>query len=103
MNKNIFEVCPSDSGKEEFIDILKKINIHIEKIVSHGQITPTNEPYIQEHDEWVLVLSGKAKLKLENKEYTLDTGEYLFIPKDVKHWVTYTESPTIWLAVHLLK
>ncbi|APC97490.1 cupin domain-containing protein [Francisella frigiditurris] len=103
MSKNIFEIGCGNSDEEIFIDLFKKEGVHIEKIISYGQVTPKDNPYIQDHDEWVLVLSGRAELILESKEYTLDTGEYLFIPKGVKHWVTYTECPTVWLAVHLLK
>ncbi|GMN89684.1 cupin domain-containing protein [Francisella sciaenopsi] len=99
---NLLDVTPNTSNEEIFIDILKNDNIHIEKIISCGQVTPINEPYIQSHDEWVVVLKGRAKLRLDNNDYILDEGEYLFIPKNTKHWVTYTENTTIWLALHLL-
>ncbi|XSZ47709.1 hypothetical protein ACP8HZ_05375 [Francisella noatunensis] len=42
-----------------------------------------------------------AKLRLDNNDYILDEGEHLFIPKNTKHWVTYTENPTIWLVIRL--
>ncbi|MBK2105402.1 cupin domain-containing protein [Francisella philomiragia] len=99
---NLFDVIPSTSNEEIFVDLLKNDNIHIEKIISYGQVTPIDEPYIQSHDEWVVVLKGMAKLRLDNNDYILDEGEHLFIPKNTKHWVTYTENPTIWLALHLL-
>ncbi|WP_265659070.1 cupin domain-containing protein [Francisella philomiragia] len=99
---NLFDVIPSTSNNEIFVDLLKNDNIHIEKIISYDQVTPIDEPYIQSHDEWVVVLKGMAKLRLDNNDYILDEGEHLFIPKNTKHWVTYTENPTIWLALHLL-
>ncbi|MBK2094699.1 cupin domain-containing protein [Francisella philomiragia] len=99
---NLFDVIPSTSNNEIFVDLLKNDNIHIEKIISYGQVTPIDEPYIQSHDEWVVVLKGMAKLRLDNNDYILDEGEHLFIPKNTKHWVTYTENPIIWLALHLL-
>ncbi|AJI55050.1 mannose-6-phosphate isomerase family protein [Francisella philomiragia] len=99
---NLFDVIPSTSNNEIFVDLLKSDNIHIEMIISYGQVTPIDEPYIQSHDEWVVVLKGMAKLRLDNNDYILDEGEHLFIPKNTKHWVTYTENPTIWLALHLL-
>lgn len=99
---NLFDVIPSTSNNEIFVDLLKNDNIHIEKIISYGQVTPIDEPYIQSHDEWVVVLKGMAKLRLDNNDYILDEGEHLFIPKNTKHWVTYTQNPTIWLALHLL-
>lgn len=99
-SQNIFDVTPKSSNEEVFTDLLKKDNVHIEKVISYGQVTPVDQPYIQGHDEWVLVLNGNARLKLEDKEYLLKEGEYLYIPKGVKHWVTYTNNPTIWLAIH---
>ncbi len=99
---NLLDVIPITSNNEIFVDLLKNDNIHIEKIISYGQVTPIDEPYIQSHDEWVVVLKGMAKLRLDNNDYILDEGEHLFIPKNTKHWVTYTENPTIWLALHLL-
>ncbi|QIV94193.1 cupin domain-containing protein [Allofrancisella frigidaquae] len=101
MRDNLFGVIPNFSKHEKFIDLLNTKNIKIEKIISYGQVTPTDTPYIQQYDEWVLVLKGNAKLKLEDKEYNLEQGEYLFIPKNSKHWVTYTDNPTIWLAIHI--
>lgn len=99
---NLFDVIPNTSNEEIFIDLLKNDNVHIEKIISYGQVTPIDEPYIQNHDEWVVVLKGRAGLRLDNNDYILDEGEHLFVPKNTKHWVTHTENPTIWLAVHLL-
>ncbi|QIW10633.1 cupin domain-containing protein [Francisella sp. LA112445] len=101
LHSSIYDIFPKSSNDEVFIDILNHRNVSIEKIISYGQVTDTNKPYIQDHDEWVLVLKGKTKLKLETKEYNLDEGEYLLIPKNTKHWVTYTANPTIWLAIHL--
>nr|WP_316444996.1 cupin domain-containing protein [Francisella marina] len=99
---NLYNIDPIISEKEVFIDLFKDNSIHIEKIVSYGQVTPIDEPYIQSHDEWVVVLKGMAKLRLDNNDYILDEGEHLFIPKNTRHWVIYTENPTVWLALHLL-
>lgn len=99
---NLYCVNPEVASNEVFIDLLKNDSIHVEKIISYGQVTPIDEPFIQSHDEWVVVLKGMAKLRLDNNDYILDEGEYLFIPRNTKHWITYTENPTIWLALHLL-
>ncbi|AIT10025.1 cupin [Candidatus Francisella endociliophora] len=97
---NVFDIVPKSSDEEIFTDLLKKDNLQIEKIISYGQVTPIDQPYIQDHNEWVLILKGRAKVKLEDNGYTLEEGEYLYIPKNMKHWVTYTSNPTIWLAIH---
>ena len=99
--EDIFSINPKKSDEEVFIDLLNKDNIHIEKIISYGQVTPIEKPYIQAHDEWVLILEGSAKLKLGDGEVSLQKGENLLIPANTKHWVTYTYSPTIWLAIHI--
>jgi cupin 2 domain-containing protein len=98
---NFLDIPQLTNANEIFTNILTKDNIRIEKITSYGQTTAIDKPYIQNHDEWVLVLSGKAGLKLGDNEHILKAGEYLFIPKNIEHWVTYTANPTIWLAVHI--
>jgi len=98
---NFLDIPQHVALNEIFTDIFTKDNIRVEKIISHGQTTPTDKPYIQNHDEWVLVLSGESRLKLGDAEHILKAGEYLFIPKNIEHWVTYTTNPTIWLAVHI--
>lgn len=57
--------------------------------------------YDQDHDEWVLVLQGQAALAFEDgTEAALAAGDHLFLPRHVKHRVTRTSSPCVWLAVH---
>lgn len=50
-SRNIFDVFHESSDNEIFTDLLKQDNIHIEKIISYGQTTPLDKPYIQDHDE----------------------------------------------------
>ena len=99
--ENIFHVEPKSSSEEIFKELYANKNATVEKILSYGQTTPVDTPYIQAHDEWVLIIDGNAKLKLENKEISLQKGESLLIPANTKHWVTYTHNPTIWLAIHI--
>jgi len=75
----------------------------IERIVSHGQCT--EGWYDQEQDEWVLVVSGAAILRIrdESESRRMGPGDYIFIPAHKPHRVEWTdpEQPTIWLAIHL--
>jgi cupin 2 domain-containing protein len=65
-------------------------------------VTPPNQPYVQDWDEWVLVLEGSARLQVDGVgERLLVAGEHLLIPPGVQHFVTYTADPTVWLAVHI--
>lgn len=100
MKSNLYDLPADFSEQEIFTDLLINHNVRIERIVSYGQTTPTDQPYVQPDDEWVMVLMGKAILKLEDERHVLNAGESLLIPANVKHWITYTQSPTIWLAIH---
>jgi quercetin dioxygenase-like cupin family protein len=52
-------------------------------------------------DEWVLVLEGRARLRVEESELELRAGEWLLLPAGCPHTVLETEPGTNWLAVHL--
>jgi cupin 2 domain-containing protein len=75
--------------------------MRIERIVSTGQSTPADKPYDQDHDEWVLLLAGSARLWIEGQgERDLRPG--LLIPAHRLHRVMWTVMGrrTIWLAIH---
>ena len=101
---NLFDDLPGSAvAAELFTEILNRPGLRIERIVSTGQTTPENEPYDQDHDEWVLVLKGAARLWLDGRgETDLGPGDHLFIPARCRHRVVWTamSEPTVWLAVH---
>jgi cupin 2 domain-containing protein len=101
---NLFDDLPRQADEEVFTELLSRKGVRIERIVSTGQSTPAGEPYNQEHDEWVLLVSGSAGLWIEGDgERDLHPGDYVFIPAHRSHRVTWTAKaePTVWLAVHL--
>jgi cupin 2 domain-containing protein len=103
MASNIFAPLPDASRAEIFTGLLSRPGLRIERIVSMGQATPVEAPYVQDADEWVVVLQGKARLWLEGDgERDLQSGDHLLIPAGVPHRVTWTpaDEPTVWLAVH---
>lgn len=72
----------------------------IERIVSNGQTTPEGQWYDQDLDEWVAVLEGEARLSYDDgREITLHRGDHVFLPRGVRHRVTYTSQPCVWLAI----
>ena len=89
-------------GGERFEPILSGSDgLLVERIISTGQTTSPGHWYDQEKDEWVCVLEGEAGILYENgREHHLTRGSTLFIPRRLRHRVTYTSSPCIWLAVH---
>lgn len=100
---NIFNHVNAVPDDQELFETLASGDVVIERIVSRGQITPETEWYNQEKDEWVILLSGEARILFENSgEISLKPGDYLLIPAHQRHKVTYTsKSPEcIWLALH---
>ena len=101
--RNLLENLPARSADEIVTGLLTHSGVRIEHIVSTGQATPANAPYIQPHDEWVLLLYGSAGLMIEaGEEHHLRPGDCLLIPANLCHWVTWTakDTPTVWLAIH---
>jgi cupin 2 domain-containing protein len=101
---NLFDDLPGQSDKEVLTELLWRKGVRIERIVSTGQFTPVDKPYDQEHDEWVLLVSGSAGLWIEGEaERELRPGDCILIPSRRPHRVTWTakDEPTVWLAVHL--
>jgi cupin 2 domain-containing protein len=87
---------------ERFEDLLARPGARIERIVSSGQSTPAGAWMDQAWDEWVLLVSGGAGLTLEGEApMTLSAGDWLLIPAHSRHRVEWTDTPTVWLAVHL--
>lgn len=100
---NIFAPLPDARAAEVFTPLLERGGVRIERILSHGQATPADAPFVQEADEWVVVLRGSAALRIEGQEeVALAPGDHVVIPGGVRHWVTRTDpgEPTLWLAVH---
>ena len=107
---NLLAHLPDASGGEVFEQILTRPGARIERIVSHGQSTPADAPFLQAHDEWVLLLTGSAGLWIESEgedeeEVVLKPGDHILIPGGKRHRVSWTSAnePTVWLAVHFEK
>jgi len=97
---NIYANIPA-SAKNEITEILANSeSVRIERIVSFGQTSPVGFFYDQEENEFVIVLKGKAVIGYEDgTKVELNEGDFLNIPKHLKHRVDFTSNPTVWLAV----
>lgn len=96
---------PSRPLADEVADILvERAPVRIERIVSTGQATPDGEWYDQDTTEWVLVVTGVARLRIagEDSDRELGEGDWLLLPAHCRHRVSWTraEPPTVWLAVY---
>ena len=102
---NLFAEVPAELPEELFQTLLNTPNFRIERIVSLGHASPEGFWYDQETHEWVLLLSGAARLLLEGTEpLDLLPGSFVNIPAHKRHRVEWTDptQPTIWLAIHIL-
>ena len=103
---NLQAGIPEGRRADEIVDRLveRAPSFRIERIVSTGQVTPEGEWYDQDDDEWVLVVAGAARLRIEGEERDreLAEGDWVLLPAHCRHRVTWTQSepPTVWLAVH---
>src|SRR4051812_40938127 len=101
---NLFAHIPDRADEEEVTELLAAPDLRIERIVSTGQASPPGFWYDQDWDEWVVVLSGTAELRLEEEAEPrrLRRGDYLHLPARARHRVAWTDpgEPTVWLAIH---
>ena len=95
---NIYDYLTPKSG-ETFTTLLAHKNIKINRIVSSDHVEETE--YLQEEDEWLVLLEGEATLLLNQTKKTLTKGDTLFIPSKTRHRVLNTQHGTIWLTVHI--
>ena len=95
---NLFDYITPKKG-ETFTTLLEHKNIKINRIVSSSKVEPIE--YIQDEDEWLVLLEGEATLLIENEEKILTKGKTLFIPAKVPHTVLKTSDGTVWLTVHI--
>jgi cupin 2 domain-containing protein len=100
---SIFDRLPSAPAEEVFDTLLKASGVRVERILSHRHSSPEGFWYEQAHGEWVLLLRGRATLRLEHPDerVTLAPGDYLWLAPGRRHRVDATGPDTIWLAVHL--
>ena len=84
----------------ERIDVLTAGSTwRIEQILSGVLPEPVSD--LLDHDEWVVVLNGRAELDVEGAVERLDPGDWIRLGPGVAHRVLFTAPGTNWLAVHV--
>lgn len=101
MTTNLFADLPENLPDELLTPLLEATNARIERIVSHGHVSPEGFWYDQDENEWVIVLKGAATLRFEDSVVEMKPGDFVNIPAHRKHRVEWTtpDELTIWLAV----
>lgn len=102
---NLMSSPPDASAGEITEALLSARGVRLERIVSHGQASPPGYWYDQAEAEWVLVLSGSARLAIagEPEDRVLREGDAIFLPAHCRHRVTWTDPDrsTVWLALFI--
>lgn len=98
---NLLSNLPKNLPDELTTVLQKCTGVRIERIISTGHRSPDGFWYDQSKNEWVMVLTGAAKLTFEDRVVELRPGDSINIPAHQKHRVEWTlfEEPTVWLAV----
>jgi cupin 2 domain-containing protein len=69
----------------------------VEQILSGAIAAPVD--YDQDHDEWVVLLSGGATLDVGDESLDLVAGDWVLLRAHVRHRLVETVPGTIWLAL----
>ena len=104
MSGNLFLEVDSGAQAAELVTrLLERPGLQIERIVSTGQASPPGFWYDEPDGEWVLLLSGEARLLIEREAQPrfLKAGDWLNLPPHCRHRVEWTapDQQTVWLAV----
>lgn len=100
---HLLDGVAGDLPEELFETLLNARDVRIERIVSRGHSSPKGFWYDQQTHEWVLLVSGAARLRFEDDQVLeMVPGSYVNIPAHQRHRVEWTDptQPTVWLAVH---
>ena len=82
---------------ERHLDVVDLGGVRVQEILSGAVDEPM--AFQSEEHEWVVVLTGSARIELAGEVHRLVAGDWLLIPADVPHTVDEIEPGTHWLAV----
>ncbi|MBV5320596.1 MAG: cupin domain-containing protein [Sulfuricurvum sp.] len=94
---NLSDLNEPTENNEIFLPLFQTSTFKIEAIRSWLKIP--GELYNQEEDEWVILLEGKASIEMDNQIFTLQKGDYFFIPKHRVHRILSTSKNALWIGV----
>ena len=101
---NLFATIPADLPEELVQTIVSAASLRVERIVSRGHASPAGFWYDQPQNEWVLLVSGAARVRFEGEaeSVAMKPGDYLHVAARRRHRVEWTAPgvDTVWLAIH---
>jgi cupin 2 domain-containing protein len=92
------DAARAPAADEEVARLLELDGLVIEHILSGRLDAPVD--YLQDEDEWVVLLAGSATLVVDGEDVELSAGEWLFLPAGTPHTLVRVEPGSSWLAVH---
>ena len=102
--QNLLTTLPTSDNDEVVEQLAAGQSFRLERILSTGQITPAGQWLEQPAEEWVVLLSGAARLRFEDEldERLLKPGDSLLIAGHRRHRVEWTDpdQPSVWVALH---
>jgi cupin 2 domain-containing protein len=102
---NLFTGIPPELPAELLQVLWQVPGLRLERIVSRGHVTPAGQWYDQDTDEWVVLLTGAARLRVEGRSELLELhpGDYVLLPAHLRHRVEWTDpgQDSVWLALHV--
>jgi cupin 2 domain-containing protein len=95
---NIYSNASPPQKGERFETLLTHNGFVVERIVSSSKIA--SHCYVQQQDEWVVLLQGEAVLDIAGKNTPFTSGDYVFLPAKMPHTVLSVSEGALWLAIH---
>jgi cupin 2 domain-containing protein len=101
---NLLAALPRRLPDESFEPLSVGADVLVERIVSEGHATAEGVWLEQSREEWVMVVTGRARLRFEGEDGVRELGpmDHVRIDAGRRHRVEWTtpDEPTVWLAVH---
>lgn len=97
--RNLFDDSDAPATGERFETLTEARGVQIERIVSSASPEPVR--YVQEQDEWVLLVRGEATLDVGGRTVELRAGDHVFLRARTPHTVLRTTAGALWVAVHI--
>lgn len=102
---DLYAAIPDALPEENIAILLQRPGLRLERILSRGQASPEGFWYDQDEDEWVMLVQGRARLRIEGEpaDRDLTPGAHILLPAHCRHRVTWTDpgQTTVWLALFL--
>jgi cupin 2 domain-containing protein len=103
--RNLLTSLPPARDAEVSETLITAHGIRLQRIISFGQVSPEGFWYDQKESEWVMLLTGRARLVIagEAEERIMGPGDAVYLPAHCRHRVEWTDPdhPKVWLALFI--